>query len=280
MYSLVGILPSFLIRRSAPYKARQYIEAKLQDKIDSLFENGPDTSTLSNMLFAKDAENNERTLTRDQVIENALVLVVAGSETASSTLTLALLLLGLHPDAYQKLTQEQADVLKRYKGQTSITPEQLEDKESPYLDAVVKEALRLGAVSGTFARRVRETFVVDGQQVPKDWFVFPNIRLTHQMDPVTRLPDDSHMDVMKGFSPERWLSPETTPSDFIPFGAGPRYCLGSNLAMMEMKVFLAAFARRVKAFQITGENAEGAVSWNPRTMVPRPADGVPIELGS
>ena len=64
------------------------------------------------------------------------------------------------------------------------------------------------------------------------------------------------MDVHTGFVPERWLNPETTPTDFIPFGAGPRYCLGANLATLEIKVFLAVFARRVAAFQLLGENTK------------------------
>jgi cytochrome P450 len=69
-----------------------YIEAKLEEKIDSLLKNGPDSSTLSEMVFAVEEDGNDRKLTREKVIENALVLVSAGTETSASTLILAMLL--------------------------------------------------------------------------------------------------------------------------------------------------------------------------------------------
>jgi len=84
--------PSFIVKRSKPYKARLYIEAKLEEKIDSLLENGPDSSTLSEMVFAVEEDGNDRKLTREKVIENALVFVSAGTETSASTLILAMLL--------------------------------------------------------------------------------------------------------------------------------------------------------------------------------------------
>lgn len=276
LYSVVANLQiPFLVKRSRAYKAREFIESKLQDKIDSLLKNGPDTSTLSAMVFAVDSH--EKKLTREQVIENALLLVIAGTETSASTLTLAMLLLGLHPEAYATLVQEQDEL--RSKHGDNLHQDDLDSQECPYLNAVVKEALRLGAVTGGFPRRTRETLILNGVQIPKGWSVFPSIRLTHQLDPVSRLPDDSHMDVRKGFVPERWLNSETVPADFLPFGAGPRYCLGSNLALMEIKVFLALFARRVKSFYLVGAYSKGDIEWNPKTMIPKPLDGVQIEIG-
>jgi cytochrome P450 len=277
LYSLLFNIrpPSFIVKRSKPYKARLYIEAKLEEKIDSLLKNGPDSSTLSEMVFAVEEDGNERKLTREQVIENALVLVSAGTETSASTLTLAMLLLGLHSDAFTKLVEEQLNVQSEHGDALSL---QILDKECPYLDGVVNEALRLGAVTGGFPRRARETIVIDGKQVPKGWPVFSNIRLTHQLDPVTRLPDDSNMSVYKGFQPERWLNSETVPSDFIPFGAGPRYCLGAKLAKLEIKAFLAMFARRIQGFRLVGNEVNSKIHWNPRSMIPKPANGVIVEI--
>jgi cytochrome P450 len=116
---------------------------------------------------------------------------------------------------------------------------------------------------------------MDGKQIPEGWSILANICLTHQLDLVTRLEDDSHMDVHKGFKLERWLQPETKPSDFIPFGAGPRYCLGYNLALLEMKVFLATLARRIDSYQLV--NGDNKIKWNPATMIPKPIDGVLIK---
>jgi retinoid hydroxylase len=263
----------WLVKRSKPYKARLYIQSKIDQKIDSLLESGPDTSTLSSMLNAVDEANNSAKLSREEVVENALLLVLAGSETSAGTLTLAMLLLGVNPDKYSKLVQEQENVVKQHGAQLT---QAILDKECPYLDAVVKETLRIGPVTGGFPRRVRETFVVDGVQIPKDWLVSTGYRLTHDLDPVAALAGDAHMDVYQGFQPERWHEAETTPSDYVPFGAGPRFCLGYNLAMMEMKVFLAVLARKASSFQLTNYPPvpKHPVKWNPYTIIPRPKDGV------
>lgn len=274
----------WLVTRSAPYQAKVYIETKLEEKIDSLIQNGPDTSIVSNMLFAVDENDNDdnagskkKKLSRDEVVENALLLVLAGAETSAGSLSLAMLLLGLNQDKYSQLVQEQKDVITTHGKQLTQT---ILDKECPYLEAVVKESLRMGPITGGFPRRALETIVVDGMQIPKDWLIFTTVRLSHQLDPVTRLPNDAHMDPYEGFQPERWLTPETTPKDYMPFGSGPRYCLGYNLAMMEMKVFLAALARQVSSFELEKYASEATkrnpVRWNPSTIMPRPKDGVSI----
>jgi cytochrome P450 len=220
MYSF-QINTGIFAKQTPCYKAREYLTLKIGAQVDAILASsgdGPSTSTLSKMIYAVD-EDGKGKLTREQVIENVLLLVAAGTETSSSVLTILMLLLGLHPDATKKLAQEQEEW--RSRTGDAMTYEELIDL--PYLDAVVKEALRLGAVTGGFPRKVKETLVVDGYQIPKGWLVFGNYRLSHYLDPITRKDDGSHMDVQKGFLPERWLSPETTPSEFLSFGSGPRY---------------------------------------------------------
>lgn len=86
------------------------------------------------------------------------------------------------------------------------------------------------------------------------------------------------MDVKDGFQPERWLDEATRPTtDFIPMGAGPRYCLGSGLAYTEMKVFLATLARRMD-FALADDALKTSqdVEWKRMSIIPLPKDGVPI----
>ena len=66
------------------------------------------------------------------------------------------------------------------------------------------------------------------------------------------------MDIMNGFRPGQWLNNETIPKDgdYMPFGCGPRYCLGATLAMIEKKIFLAAIMARKLDFSIIDVDPE------------------------
>ena len=87
------------------------------------------------------------------------------------------------------------------------------------------------------------------------------------------------MSVYKRFQPERWLNSETVPSDFIPFGAGPRYCLGAKLAKLEIQVFLAMFARAIPGSWLVSRNeVNSKIHLNPQSMIPKPANAVMVEI--
>jgi cytochrome P450 len=100
-------------------------------------------------------------LTREQVIDNALLLIFAGTETSASTPTCTALLLALHPDLWEKVKAEQRTLYFKY-GEV-LTPEVLE--ESIYLDAVIKETLRIQPVEGGELRSVKSTVVVDEKTI-------------------------------------------------------------------------------------------------------------------
>ena len=87
------------------------------------------------------------------------------------------------------------------------------------------------------------------------------------------------MDVVKGFKPERWLDDKTNvPTEYMPWGVGPRFCLGYNLAMAEMKVFLALFARKVD-FNLTNTTPDN-IEWKKVSIIPKPLDGALISVTS
>ena len=262
------------------YKARNYLQATIRQQIERIRNEGmSNTSTLSNMMAAtvssetqkEDTTNGmHQQLSTEELVENTMLLVAAGTENSASTLTLLVTLLSRHPRVLKKLALEQDEWISTQNYEMKY--DQLQSL--PYLDAVVKEALRMGAITGGFPRRVTETLVVQGYQIPKGWYVFGNYRLSHQLDRVARVDDhDSHMKIDTGFVPERWLQVETTPVDYMPFGAGPRYCLGANLATLEIKLLLAILARNVKRMELV---KEGEIEWNPSTMVPKPLDGAQV----
>lgn len=269
------LLPGTRFSKSG--KAVAYLISKIEEKLEQLEKNGPDDSTMSAMYFARDEEDPMKRLTRDEVISNALLLILAGSETAASTLTVATLALGLHKDVLKKLKEEQLAMIAKH-GTEEMTRDMLE-KDCPYLDAVVKETMRIKPLATTGAMRIaEETIVVDGKQIPKGNRVVFNIYLTHEGDPVVKEEKNAHMDVVTGFKPERWLGESTKPTEYMPFGFGPRYCLGANLAMAEMKVFLALMARRVD-FNLVNMTPDH-VTWKRASIIPKPEDGAVVTLAS
>jgi len=268
-------LPGKRFSRSA--RAFRYLVSKIEARLEEFERNGPDGSTLSGMYFAKDEEDPSKRLSKTDIISNSLLLIFAGSETAASTLTVAMLALGLHKDVFNKLKNEQLAMMAKNEGKL-MTREMLE-KDCPYLDAVIKEVMRIKPLAVTGAMRfAQETFVVDGKQVPKGYGVAFSPGITHLLDPTVKEEDESHMDIVKGFKPERWLDDKTKPTDYIPFGVGPRYCLGVNLALAEMKVFLALFARRVD-FDLTNTTPDN-VEWKNFSIIPKPRDGALISVSS
>lgn len=170
--------------------AFNYLVSKIERKIDSLKENGPDGSTLSGMYFAKDEEDTTKRLTKSEIISNSLLLILAGSETAASTLTVAMLALGLHKDVLKKLKDEQLAMITKHDGM-EISRDMLE-KDCPYLDAFVKETMRIKPLATTGAMRfAQETFVVDGKQIPKGYGVGFNPYITHTLDPALKVDEEN-----------------------------------------------------------------------------------------
>mmetsp|Transcript_28198 Transcript_28198/g.40863 ORF Transcript_28198/g.40863 Transcript_28198/m.40863 type:complete len:563 (+) Transcript_28198:81-1769(+) len=287
-------------------KAREYLMQAMQEKIDALVKGGQsDGSAIGGLLYATlETDSGEaRRLSHVQIKENMLVVMVAGTETSSSMLACAVLLMGLHPCIYKELQLEQDALVGRF-GTTVLTQAQLEAKNCPLLDSMLHEVLRLCPVNFLSRSIALETLTVDGFQIPKGWAVSFNIGLTHEQDKTCESFDNSnsnknsnmmgHMDLLEGFHPDRWQDAAARPTtDFMPFGVGPRRCSGNLLAMAELKTFMALFARTVdfdlaqlKAIKTTHPNdspeehkrryLDEIVQWQPLSAVSIPLDGIPI----
>jgi len=254
-----------------PYRAKLYLTKMIERKIDDLDQNGPDGSTLSSMVYAVDEEGQSKRLSRQEIIDNALLLIIAGSETSANTLTNAFFLIGSHPGVWENLVFEQIACLQKFG--PDLSKKQFET-DYPYLDAVIKETMRIVPISGGGIRDVDKTLVMDGVQIPKGSWGMYSIPLTHEQDPITWKKDGSHMDAALGFCPERWLDESTRPTtEFMPWGAGHRFCLGHTLATAEMKVFLSVMSRRVKSFKLLTDAKK--VGWK-EGIITTPKDGVVV----
>jgi len=233
---------------------------------------------------------------------------MGGSETSASTLTNAMLFLGLHPSVWNQLVEEQRELQKIHGD--ALTPSVLEPTLAPYLDALLKETLRMRTVVGGIPRKTLEDIEIEGVTIPKGWLIDPSMLLTHEEDPATKLPNGEHLDAIKGFRPERWLSKKKKKNDaaaasenddgsdkvvvteydkpssdwYVPYGFGYRHCLGRNLAQLEMKIFLATMARKINMPRLDMIPSEDyyedvdaqyfPVEWSTKyAVIPTPADG-------
>lgn len=282
-------------------EVREYLVGMIETKIEQLEEAGEsDGSTVGGLVFATMEDvlqdgrdetgdhDNQRTLSKEEVIDNALLLILASTEITSSTMADVILLMGMHPYVWRGVVDEQIATVTRH-GE-SLTKEVLEH-EIPYLEAVMKETMRILPVSLVSKRVTKETIVLDcGYQIPKGWGVSYNIYLSHEdtdNSSGNALIEDSTngMDLRRDFQPSRWSNGDMKPrmTDYIPFGAGPRKCPGIVLAMTEMKIFLSLFARSVQDYNLVmdidgSKPVDEQIAWKQLNSVPIPEDGVEIRI--
>jgi cytochrome P450 len=156
----------------------------------------------------------------EELRDELMTLLVAGHETSATALAWALEALARHPAALNRLRDE-VDA----------------DGDDAYLDAVVKEVLRLRPVIALVLRRLTEPMEIGGRLLPAGVTVAPCIYLLH------RRPDV--YDEPRAFRPERFLEQPPGTYTWIPFGGGVRRCLGASFAQFEIKVVLRELVARL-----------------------------------
>ncbi|XP_034032874.1 thromboxane-A synthase-like isoform X2 [Thalassophryne amazonica] len=178
----------------------------------------------------------QKKMTEDEVVGQAFVFLIAGYETSSNTLGFTCYLLAIHPECQRKV-QEEVDLFFT----KHDSPDYTNVQELKYLDMVICEALRLYPPGFRFAREVEHNSVVNGQFLPKGAIVeipagFLHYDLEHWPEPESFIPER--------FTPEAKASRH--PFVYLPFGAGPRNCVGMRLAQLEMKMALVRLFHRFK----------------------------------
>ncbi|KAE9465202.1 hypothetical protein C3L33_02883, partial [Rhododendron williamsianum] len=167
----------------------------------------------------------------EEIVDFLVALLVAGYETTSTIMTLAVKFLTETPLALAQLKEEQDEIRSR-KGKSEAL--QWNDyKSMPFTQCVVNETLRVAnIISGVF-RRAMTNVDVKGYTIPKGWKVFASLRAVHM--------NQDHFKDARTFNPWRWQADSGTTNSlnlFIPFGGGPRRCPGAELARVELSVFL------------------------------------------
>lgn len=194
-----------------------------------------DTGDLLSMYLLAEHEDGSRMDDR-RVRDEMITLFTAGHETTSNALTWAFYLISQHPEVEAKLYAELDAVLHGRVPTFDDLP------QLPYTEMVIKETLRLyPPVWALVGRQANADTMLADYQIPKDSLVFILPYLTHQLSRF--FPEPERFDPER-FTPEREAAlPKFA---YLPFGGGPRVCIGNSFALMEARLILATVAQRFR----------------------------------
>jgi cytochrome P450 len=176
----------------------------------------PSGDDILSMLVQSSAEGGDA-LTDEELRDELVTLMIAGHETTATALAWAFERLTRHPDVLARLRAS------------------IEDGESDYLDAVIKETLRVRPVVMEVGRDITEPTQIGRWSLPAGTRVMSSIGLVQRAD--ERWGDG------KAFRPERFLDAQPEPYTWIPFGGGPRRCIGASFATAEMAAIIPVVLR-------------------------------------
>jgi cytochrome P450 len=192
-----------------------------------------------------------------EVRDQLMTLLLAGHETTATSLAWTVHRILSEPGVYEHARAEALAAVDSG-GVTAENVGQLE-----YLDAVIKETMRMNPVIPDVLRILKQPMRIGGVDLPAGTAVAPNIYAAHHR-PET-WPDPYR------FRPERFLGTRPSPYAFFPFGGGMRRCLGMAFALYEMKVVLATLLARAELAPVPGYRVRVVrrnITWVPSEGMP------------
>lgn len=211
-----------LVKLLGPLSPMRWMQKKLKNLDDILFEeiekkrskNSKSDDILSLLLSSKDESGN---ILSDQEIRDQLVtMLLAGHETTATSVCWVLYHLFNNESVFAKLLGQ----LREHNW----------DEETPYLDAVIRESLRLSPVVPLVVRYLNQSVALGDMNLPKGVIVAPCIYLVHHEE-------ELYADACR-FKPERMLDTKLPAYQYFPFGGGIRHCIGWAFSTYELKVVI------------------------------------------
>ncbi len=238
-------------------KAQRTIEGVVGRVVAERKASSEERRDLLGMLMGARDEATGEAMSDKLLMEELLTLTLAGHETTANALAFTFYLLSSHPDIARRASDEVATVLcGREPG--------LEDlPKMPFTKAVIEEALRLYPPAWVVERIALEADEVNGYQIPKGGIVGVSPYLMHR--------NPRYFENPEGFDPERWLVPDPSRPKlaYMPFGGGPRTCIGNAFAMMELQIIVPMLLQRFQLSLVPGFKLELEPS-----VTLRPAKGI------
>ena len=216
-------------------RALTKMDGILQVLFESRRKSQEQRDDLLSILLAATAEVTDGGMSDKQLRDEMLTLFLAGHETTANALTWTWFLLSRHPEVEAKLWNELDRVLE------GRAPEPADLAKLPYTEMVIRESLRLYPPAAAVAREPIEDVTIARYRVPKGSLVSIN---TYALQRDARFYSDPER-----YDPERFAPgwEERIPRyAYLPFGAGPRVCIGNAFAVMEARLILATVAQRYK----------------------------------
>jgi cytochrome P450 len=235
-------------------RARRTLDALVLRIIDERRKANDKPNDLLTMLMSAQDEETREQMTDRQLRDEVMTLVAAGHETTANLLTWSYYLLSQHPEAAARLRAELSSVLAGRRPTLEDLP------RLTFTRAVLDEALRLYPPAWIFEREALADDQIGGYQVSRGTMIamFPYAMHRHQ----------AYWDRPQEFDPDRFLSPVPARPKYayIPFGGGPRLCIGNTFALMEAQIILAMVAAEWKLDLAPGARVElaPAVTLRPR----------------
>jgi cytochrome P450 len=221
------------LRENRDMKAAQkHLDSVIQTFIQERRQTGEDRGDLLSMLLLAQDENHGG-MSDQQLRDEVMTIFGAGHETTSGALTWALYLLSQHPEVAAQLHAEIDSVLG------DRLPTYADLARLPWTDMIIKEAMRLYPPAWGVTREVIAPVSIHNYPLRQGVTVFINIIGIHHDERFYENPNE--------FIPERF-SPDNEKNipkyAYLPFGAGPRVCIGNSFAMMEARLLLATIAQK------------------------------------
>ncbi|XP_047000419.1 cytochrome P450 6k1-like [Schistocerca americana] len=255
-----------MVRDTVTYRERNKVERNdFMHMLIQLKNRGFMDDEKSGSAKAQDDENSNWKLSDGDLAAQAVLFFAAGFETSSTTMSYALYELALNPEVQRRLHQEVDETLQRTGGRFTYDAVM----GMPYLDKVVSETLRKYPPVAFLPRKTTRPYQIRGTKVviDKDMAVaVSNYALHH---------DPKYYPDPERFDPERFSEEEKAkrhPYVHLPFGEGPRNCVGMRLGLLQSKIGLAHLMSKIE-FQKCDET-EIPIEFDPLTIVFMPATGL------
>jgi cytochrome P450 len=240
--------------------ARRTLDRLVYRVIDERRRRDDDPGDLLSMLMSARDEAGGGALSDRALRDEVATLVLAGHETTAVALSWAVVLLSRHPGVCRAVEAEVDGVL------AGRAPDLADLPRLELVERVISETMRLYPPVWVFERQALAADELGGHAIPAGAAVV--------VCPYTLHRDPRFWDNPEGFDPDRFAPERAKPRPrhaYLPFGAGPRVCIGNAFAMMEAKIALASIVQRCRLDLVAGER----VVVDPSVTL-RPRDGVPV----